>query len=211
MGNSPLAILEHGQAYIWRIRTKAGANYSDWSSNGTISMIASGMMTARFYEDKDTFYSTVYHAGGMPNSNTLSIGGWGDWYYIYVEWDLSLAPPSADTISCNMFLYCQYARVNDSFTKIRRVTSQWTEAGVTLWNHPTDTADGQIDMNYPTAEEQYHVTEITSIYKGWVDGSDSNYGLKLHPTANNHTGGSFYSEDKQGIDKDPYLEVVYQE
>ena len=92
-GSAPSEILEHGEDYIWRIRTKAGADYSRWSSNATVSMIASGTMTARFYEDKDTFYSTVYHRDGMPDSDILSIGGWGDWYYGYIEWDLKLALP----------------------------------------------------------------------------------------------------------------------
>ena len=169
----------------------------------------SGTMVARFYEEKDTRYGTVYSQNGTPDGTFIQSGGWGDWYYSYIEWDLSLVPPAANTISCNMFLYCQYARTNDPLTKIRRVTSPWTEADVSYWNHPSDTTAGQIDMSYPAAEEQYHITNIASMYMGWVDGSYPNYGLKLHPTVNNQTGASFYSEDQPGINKDRYLEVVY--
>jgi len=46
-GNSPTKLLEAGKTYSWRIRTKT-ADYSQWSSDGTIGM-ATAPLTARFY------------------------------------------------------------------------------------------------------------------------------------------------------------------
>lgn len=208
MGNPPSAILQSGQDYIWRIRTKAGEDYSDWSSNVTIAMITTGTMTARFYEDKDTTYGTVYYTDGRPEFSELYAGGWGDYYYSYLEWNLGLAPGAQDTVSCNFFLYTHHVAPNDPYIKVRRVTSPWVEADVTKWNYPTDTPDGQVSMDKPMLNV-YTVVEITDIYKGWKDGSFDNYGIKLHPTANSNTNHQLRSEDQAGIDKDPYLEVVY--
>ncbi|MCD6528185.1 hypothetical protein J7K44_00870, partial [bacterium] len=48
VGNPPTGLLEAGQNYIWRIRTKNGLEYSEWSSDGTINM-TTGALTGRFY------------------------------------------------------------------------------------------------------------------------------------------------------------------
>jgi len=56
-GNPPSGILEAGKNYKWRARVKT-ADYSDWSSDATISMAPSGeLMIARFYSGSGTGYA----------------------------------------------------------------------------------------------------------------------------------------------------------
>ncbi len=172
-------------------------------------MIISGAVTARFYENKDTYYGTVYYTDGRGDVGQILVGGWGDWYYGYTEWDLNLAPPAEHTISCEMFLHCSHVAANDPTIKVRRVTNSWSEADISKSNHPMDTDDGQVSVSQPVLEE-YNVIDITDMYNGWENGTYNNYGIKLHPTANSNTVTYFCSGDNLGMDKDPYLEVVYQ-
>ncbi|MCP4690533.1 MAG: tandem-95 repeat protein, partial [Desulfobacterales bacterium] len=211
MGAAPSAILEHGRAYTWRIRIKAGENYSDWSANGAIAMRDEGDLTARFYSVKDTYYGTVYWKDGRPEDESIEIGGWADWYYGYFGWDLTLAPLAQTVVRAEMNLYGEGNRVNDPEIKIRRVTSPWEEAGVSNADHPSETDVGEVAMAHP-APDRYNTADITDFFIGWQNGSYDNHGLKLHPTRN--SGGTqlrVYSKEQPGINKDPYLEVVYKD
>ncbi|MCP4689532.1 MAG: DNRLRE domain-containing protein, partial [Desulfobacterales bacterium] len=209
MGAAPSAILEQGRTYTWRIRTKAGENYSDWSSNGAISMRDAGDLTARFYSHKDTYYGTYYYTDGRPDDKTIIVGGWGDWYFGYIEWNLTFAPRAQSVIRAEMNLFGGNRMVNDPVIKIRRVTSPWLETEVSKANHPSETDVGEISIDHPVPD-RYNLTDVSEMFVGWQNGSYGNYGLKLHSTQN--AGGTLlhvYSKDQPGIDKDPYLEVVY--
>ena len=163
----------------------------------------------RIYEDKDTYYGTVYSQDGRPDSAEIQVGGWADYYYGYLEWNLDEAPPAEEIRSCKLYLYCSHGgdKKNDPQIKVRRVTSPWEEAEVSNYNHPTDTSAGQVSMPKPTLDA-YNVVDITDLCKGWINGSLPNYGLKLHPTYTWESQHYFDSEDAPGSDTAPYLEIV---
>lgn len=160
-------------------------------------------------ESKDTYYGTVYTTGGAPDATTLNIGGWGDYYYSYIEWNLAGSPIVAS--ECLISLMVAGVAVNSPLPTIRRVSSTWTEAGVTLAAHPTEnsttiaTLTNPITIGVGNRDEQ----AITSLYNSWKDNTYDNYGIKIHSGSNNNTASNYYSSDHVTAGNRPYLEVTY--
>ena len=85
----------------------------------------------RLYATKDTYYGTSYSKGGQPNDDKLTFGGWGDWYYSYIEWDLTNSPKADQIIKAEACFTVSLAAPNDPEHKLCRVTSAWDENNVT--------------------------------------------------------------------------------
>lgn len=168
-------------------------------------------VTITYDEDKDTYYGTSFGTGGNPDSVVLNIGGWGDFYYSYLEFDLSTLISTFDTItSAVLGLKVNSVAVNDSTTFIRRITASWTEAGVNSSSNPASTTTDQVQMANPVTTGAGNVDEkdVTAIVQSWVDGTNSNFGFKLHSTTNNNAAHSLHSSDAASPADEPYLEVV---
>jgi hypothetical protein len=161
------------------------------------------------YETKDTYYGTSYATDGCPDCTTIYNGGWGDFYYGHVEWDLTGTPTSAQTSLAQTCFKVETLANYWAQMSIYRITSSWTEAGVTLASNPTYTTDGAVTMTTATADETYYCTNITTLYEGWKDSTYDNYGIRLHSAYNGDSRGAYYSEDQTGTDSDPYLQITY--
>ncbi|OGG86740.1 hypothetical protein A3B87_01430 [Candidatus Kuenenbacteria bacterium RIFCSPHIGHO2_02_FULL_39_13] len=169
------------------------------------------ILTIRFYAAKDTYYGTYYAKDGRPNNEELAIGGWGDWYYSYIEWDLTNAPSADQTIKAEACFTVKGVAPNDPQHKLCRVTSSWTEASVTYANYPGYTTTESADMPNTGLSHVGDIErgDITAIYQKWMNGAYPNYGLKIHSCYNNHSNSSYYSSDYSNSSYSPYIEVIY--
>lgn len=142
--------------------------------------------TFAYTENKDTYYGTAFTTGGAPDAETLNIGGWGDTYYSYIEWDLTGTLASNDTLKCWISLHIEGVAVNNSQSMIQRITASWTEAGVTSAANPAATTTDEVNMPniVPMGSRQRVNLDITHFYKGWKDGTFSNFGVKISGLAN---------------------------
>jgi len=156
-------------------------------------------------EGKDTYYGTVYTTGGCPDCADLYIGGWGDWYYDFLEFDLTSSPTAAQTVKAELWVYG--SAPNNPAIQINRITASWTEAGVTSASNPASSFYANMSAVPSTAN--WVVTDITSLYQGWKNGTYINYGVKLVPTLNNQTNGSIASSDNATAANRPKLVVTY--
>ena len=156
-------------------------------------------------EGKDTYYGTTYMQNGGTNSETLSYGGWSDYYYDYLEFDLSMLPSDTQTTKAELYLYVTTNAPNDPGLQIYRITQSWTEAGVTSSNKPTSV----LYKNFGTVLTGWNIVDITDLYKDWKSGEYSNYGVKLNPTSNNNTNGAFASSDNTNASIRPKLVVTF--
>lgn len=156
---------------------------------------------------KDTFYGTAFLTGGNPDAELLYIGGWGDWYYDFIEFDLTGSPSADDTVSATLYLHGNAP--NDPVLQIHRNIESWTESGVTLLNNPAGVFYKNFGPFTTGAASAWNKVDITDLYKGWKTGAYSNYGIKLVPTKNNHTNGVIDSSDSLDSTKRPKIEIVY--
>jgi len=194
MGNPPSGILEAGNNYIWRIRTKA-TDYSDWSENGTIGM-TTGSLTARFYSG--TGDGMIYKESSLSwnSAHDASIGDnvgnfdetiiarssySAGWYRItrgFLPFNTSLLPDDVEISSASLNLYVSdnYYDDNDSDAFITVVqTSQASISGLILDDfdqcgaitNPTEGATRKRIENFTTY--QYNSLNLNTTGISWIN------------------------------------------
>ena len=154
---------------------------------------------------KDTYYGTSFTTGGCPTCADLSIGGWGDFYYDFLEFDLTGSPTAAQTVTAQLWVYG--SAPNNPAIQLKRITAAWTEVGVTSASNPASALYTNMPA-FPTTAN-WVVTDITSLYNDWKNGVVSNFGVKLNPTLNNQTNGSIASSDNATAANRPKLVITY--
>ena len=167
--------------------------------------------TVNYFEDKDTYYGTAFTTGGAPNHVNLAVGGWGDTYYSYLEWDLTGSPTVDQVSDVKASIKVSGVAVNDSGSAWWRVTSSWTEAGVTSTVKPTDTSSGAVAITNPvtTGAGNRDEKSILAFYQGWKNGTFSNFGLKINSTTNpTNAQHNFHSSDAVDSNNFPYLVIT---
>jgi len=167
--------------------------------------------TTTISEDQDTYYGTVYDTGGAPNADNLKHGGWGDYYYSFLRWDLSSAPVDQKTLWARYGLKVYSSATNNPSSLLYIVTSQWDEADPTTATPPTYTSSGSMYVSSPITigAGNWDIKEITHIYRLWQNGTYANYGITIRPTNNVDSVSSYYSSDHATEANRPYLEVGY--
>ncbi len=135
----------------------------------------------------DVWITSVYYDGGEDNEY-LRIGGWGDYYYSLIKFDLTGLP--SDIISATIYLYA-YQETNNTSMYLDRVTTAWDEN--TRWPDNPSYANMRT-IPSPTVDSWYSI-DITDIYNAWKDGSWDNYGIQLRPTDNWNKFNKFHSSD----------------
>lgn len=145
----------------------------------------------------------------------LYIGGWGDWNYGLLQFDITGAawPPADNVISCtiNMFVNADNwhgGPPTPTSVTLNRITSSWTEGGVTWNNQPTYTTTGQVSMGTPTWDQR-KVVDITQFYKDWKNGTYPNYGMMYIPGTNSNNWAYMTSTDNVNWWDRPIVEVRY--
>jgi hypothetical protein len=139
------------------------------------------------------------------DNEELRVGGWGDQYYTYVQFDLTGLPaiPAASAT-----LRLRVKGVNNAPSMFfERVTGAWDEDSA--WsNQPGGAAISTVPA--ATAANTWYDLDVTSTFNGWMDGSYPNYGVRLRPSAyNNNNFNEFWSGDYAVAADRPQLVIVY--
>jgi len=137
----------------------------------------------------DAWITSVYYGGGRDDQN-LKVGGWGDYYYSMIKFNIDNLP--TDATSVKLYLYAikwsDYAPIS---MYLDRITSPWDEN--TKWaSRPSFSNNGTILAPTPYT---WYIIDITEQYSGWKSGAFENYGIQLRPTNNWHTLSGFYTSD----------------
>lgn len=154
----------------------------------------------------DTYYGTVYVTSGGANQPKLYIGGWGDYYFDFLQFDVSGGPSASQTDSAELWLYG--SAPNDPQLQVKRIFNSWTNVSVSASNYPQCSNTLAVMDPVPSTPGWFKV-DITELYKGWKNGSFPNYGLELAPTYNDQTNGSVASSENANVNLRPHL-VIYE-
>ncbi|MBP6924082.1 MAG: DNRLRE domain-containing protein [Candidatus Pacebacteria bacterium] len=149
-------------------------------------------------DGKDTYYGTAYKQSGAPNSGDMEIGGWGDWYWSFLQMDLSSLPTTTSNIlSAKLKLYQNGLGTTPNNGKLERITQAWTEAGVTNTSNPAVTT---LDMPWQALPmNDWWIVDITDLTKGWIDGTYVNHGVRIsgqYNSGSNYPQKRFYTSDE---------------
>lgn len=152
----------------------------------------------------DTCFGTVYLKTGCSKAPDLNIGGWGDWYFDFLQFDLSGAPASSKIVKAELWLYGSAPA--DPHLRIGMIEEAWTDTGVNASYVPKSVMYG--NMAPVPSKNKWFKTDITNLYKWWRDGKYQNFGVELFPASNNHTNGSIASFDNQNSSIRPKLVIT---
>ena len=163
---------------------------------------------------KDIWTTSVYSfqpggggPGGGRDDDVLKVGGWGDWYFSLIKFDL----PSLKSrpLFVALTLYSQDTQGASVPLMLDQLVHQWNfPKGGTLWwkDRPGQRAAIADPMPAPK-REQWYVIDITTLFIDWSNKKIENYGLQIRPV---HEFGSFVfftSSDAADKSKIPRLIV----
>ena len=163
------------------------------AAGGTLVPDAAGSRQLAFvgYAQKDSCYGTVYRKSGCGSMDNLSFGGWGDYYYVYLHFDVESLPDITNGDRAEIWLWG--SAPNDPGLVVERVTESWSEAGISLADNP---ASVPIASAPPVpVNPNWIKVDITNLYKSWKSGAVRNLGIKLTPRRNDETNGSIASSE----------------
>ena len=156
-------------------------------------------------QGKDMWLSSYYNNTAVDD-NKLQVGGWGDWYRTFIEFDLTDLPETAT--SAYMYMY-SYPR-GDSSTPVSMgaylLTTSWDEQTQDYYDSLSGYSLGTLSA--PTPNSWYGLN-ITGIYNGWKDETYVNNGFVFLSTGNNNQFNMFRSSDYSDFYYRPMMIVNY--
>lgn len=176
------------------------------TSGGSAAQASSDTKPKQFigYSNNDSCFGTVYRKSGCGSMDNLSLGGWGDYYYVFVQFDIDALPDLANGGRAEIWLWG--SAPNDPNLVVEKITQRWSESSLSLNNAPASTPLSRAP-SVPTNPDWIKI-DITSLYKSWKTGAVPNYGIKLSPRRNEQTNGSFASSENENADIRPRLVVM---
>jgi len=140
-------------------------------------------------EGMDAWVTSVYSDYGRDD-HKLRVGGWADYYYSLIRFDLKGL--QSNVTSAKVYMYCfNDGHSNRPSMYLDRVTSIWDEN--TRWyDKPSYT---NISTLPAPILDSWYVIDITDSYNSWKNDDYENYGIQLRPTSNNDDMNAFYSSD----------------
>ena len=156
---------------------------------------------------KDIWTTSVYSyaaggggpGGGLPDEK-LIVGGWGDSYFVLVQFKLDGLPTQVR--SASLELYCSKSQGAGTVGMVLdRIVEpwDWTSAGTgkdreRLWwaDRPKATQWRPQPLPPCTVGDWYKI-DVTDLYSAWANGSLPNYGIQLRPIRNDNRWNEFYS------------------
>jgi murein DD-endopeptidase MepM/ murein hydrolase activator NlpD len=125
------------------------------------------------------------------NDEKLQVGGWGDFYYTLLRFNLTGLPSQASSAKIDLYVFPRGDSSTFTGMYLDKLTSSWDEN--TGWNN-RPTGVNIRTLSAPTAYGWYSI-DITSLYNSWKSGAAANYGIRLRPTNNANNFNVFYSSD----------------
>lgn len=130
-----------------------------------------------------------------------------------LRFDLSDIPSNATITSAKLYLY-ELDNKPDQVTYVYRVTTAWTETGVT-WATPWIQPGGDFysetayALYIPNQKNCSVALDVSGLVQNWVSGRHPNYGLMLYSTGPNHIISYTTKEDAKNPERAPRLEITY--
>lgn len=142
-------------------------------------------------QGKDMWLSSSYNNIAVDDDK-LQVGGWGDWYRMFIQFDLTGLPQTATYAAMRMYAYPRGDSSTPLDTALYVLATPWSETAQNYYDSLSGYYAG--NMSAPTPNSWYGIN-ITNIYNGWKNGTYANYGFVFLATANNNRFNVFRSSD----------------
>lgn len=151
-------------------------------------------------DGKDSYTGSVYPS---RDAEFLLVGGWGDYYHAFLEFDLGTLPRDIDSATLRLYVReLPTGRWSFPEMALYRLTGDWAEG--LDWSDPQPEATFVRNIGKPDGVGWFEI-DITDLYRGWQDGSFANNGLQLRPLTNFANAVYFYSSEFADSELRPML------
>src|SRR5262245_24887765 len=162
--------------------------------------LAQGVLTDDAY--------TSSNSGNMNNGakSALNVAGGVN---SYVKFSLSNLPPGttgALIAKANLRLWVDTVSSAGAFN-VYRVTSPWSEKGITYNTAPTLGSAEATSILSPAANS-FVIVEVTTVVKDWLDSKLANNGLSLTAAQGSAINVAFDSKENGATSHEPTLEII---
>ncbi len=206
--------------YYYRVRGKNADGGGPWSNTQSVTVTP----PRYFGTSADASIYSSLSGSNYGNAGPLRVGYdlegcpgsiTGGASRSLVRFNLTQVPASTPIAAATLYLYkggyCVYTgHTQDRSFVLHRIASDWTESGVT-WASQPGLAEAHWQGTIDVTGERYYQFDITTLVRGWVNGSLPNYGLYM--VGPETTGAEFARFDfgayESGSNYEPYLEITY--
>jgi TIR domain-containing protein len=143
--------------------------------------------------------------GGGRDDDELKVGGWGDWYFSLIQFDLP--PPSRRPHFASLALYSKSGEAAGVPLEVDRIIQRWDfPKGERLWWKDRPGARAVTTEPLPAPRpDQWYIVDLTTLVQEWFDGRSINFGIQIRPTSNFGSFVVFVSSDAADKTKIPRL------
>jgi Ca2+-binding RTX toxin-like protein len=143
-----------------------------------------GIVVLQPFDGKVTYIRSSTSTNGDQglDSDELRVGGWADYYYSFIQFDLNDQPQNVDSAILRLYVFSEelppwtYPEMS-----LWTVEGEWSEG--MQW--PENTTNATFVRNIGKPEERgWFEIDITDIYTQWQSGALKNDGIQLRPLTN---------------------------
>ncbi len=183
------------------LRAGQGAGQGGGGQGGT-PPTTSNTVQFQLNDIKDSYITSVFSS---QDSENLLVGGWGDYYYSMLQFDVSTMPDAVDSVT--MRLYVDRQAVSPwSYPQMSlwTVSGNWTEG--MSWSQNATQANFVRNIGAAQGVGWFDI-DITDVYRQWKSGALANDGIQLRPLTNTANQTYFASSESTNAANRPVLVI----
>lgn len=148
-------------------------------------------------EGQDVSITSVFWADTNHgrDQEILRTGGWGDWYYSLLKFDVTQLPENVT--GAEIYLYSpkiEDNRFSHDAVELYRVLGDWDE--MLGWkDEDRPSTEFLRTLSTPTEEPHWFKFDVLDLVNEWQSGLEENHGIQLQTTGNSAKLNDFYSSD----------------
>jgi hypothetical protein len=144
--------------------------------------------------------------GGLIN-DVLKVGGWGDWYFSLIKFNLPNERDEASFAAILLFVRDSEHETVPVF--VDRIIERWKwDLTQHIWWRDRPGSFPIVTDSLPAPEKtHWYVVEITKLYNQWINRSAENFGVQIRPATNYGSFIEFTSSKAPDRTKAPSLLV----
>lgn len=160
----------------------------------------------------DGWLPSVYYGQTFQMDDRLRVGGWGDYYYSFFQFDLTGLP--ASVTGAQLAVHSQKwdgASYGPTDYNVVSPDQAWARPDLTTkmtWN--TQPSSYTFLESYAAGKySSWWIIDLTDRYSGWKNKSYSNTGVSAQPLSNNNNWDNWDSSRAAADDKRPTLQISF--
>jgi murein DD-endopeptidase MepM/ murein hydrolase activator NlpD len=159
----------------------------------------------------DGWLPSQYYGKTFQKDDKLQVGGWGDTYRTYIQFDLTGLPANVSSARLKLYAFPKGDASTLTGIDVYNPGAAWASSSLTTsmtWD-TQPTGNTLVTSVAAGANNAFWDIPITSLYNGWRAGTSANRGLMISPKGINNNFSLWRSSRYSGDGQRPLLELTF--